>query len=1247
MGIEGFFKDIGFGRKGWGQASNSGPSAAANLHPTIIAELRRLDLYRKGTADAAIRYVASGSNSSITDTIKAFEQAVPRYQSPYHKDSQGRTQTLSNTAAAFIKGEVLPGPHVARLLEIRIATGEIKSGWSQNLSHRELILMGLSETLGWFPDAPIATQADCDADRWSTVATVPVLFEHFRQVSGTGVDFFLFLFSKAWDNRISANRWLNNEEVARLFSVYPAEAAEALKQRKRMDAVKLLEYHGATALPEIEAALVAMLTKPFGKADRELASSGLAKLEQSQLLALIERELPKGDVNTRLGLVQAAGRCRTPQLLALLANRQNIEKGAKVKVEIDAILEALAPEPAAAPSQGEQAQDGYAAIDGSFISIPARKDIGVDGDTTPTDEACIAFVEIIEKFEQDRKTSHEQWCAENPNTRYPREAPKPFSRDEIETCFRELTEGVSGPGQYMRQLSHYVLCLPDGTEWYRAMLDRLPLISAIRLLEASKSGGVERLIGHTYCGNNGAERFGVNLLQEWIEQDRIELRDLDNGQKLRWLLHKTRSHWDKSSIVSIVQELPSKAVWPWVAENMAVLDEGFGLQTADSPIPVGNVMEALTLLPKVPQRYFAKLLDIAVSEKRPLRRQAMALLRGAKDLVSRIEQLLDDKRQDVRINSAVWLADLRSVQSEAVLRKRLKKEKSDPVKAALIESLQRLGADLNDIIGPASLIAEAEAACAKSAPNLPGWLAANGLPVVRFRDGSTVPVQLVQYWLALAIRLKDPGANGQFGIYLDQLAPADAQTLSNWILESWVSYDTQTSMIEDANAYALANYMSDWRWQYHQQTSELKNKIIAELIREKTGELLNSGSDTKGMLALACRADPVWAANRVRWFLKKHGRRSNQAMALLEALAGTGQAAALQVVIAASVRLKQKSTQARAAEIARRYAEDRGWSFDELADRTVPSAGFDDDGTMELPCGEDEKLYTARLDSMLAIHLFNPDGKTIKSFPAGDDEATKESKKAFSTAKKELAQVIELQRGRLFEAMCVERNWKVADWRLAFHEHPVMRRLIERLVWQGMDEGGNPLGLFRPTQEGDFTDAADNAVEIDSFAALRLAHGTLVDEATCQAWIAHLKDYEVKPFITQFDMLRAPLTAEQAEEEAIFDRQGWKADSLTYRSASEKRGYQRIMRDGGGCNEYEKKFSSHGITATIFHTGSYAVDENNQVALKELRFTKQGYSGVYRLKDVPPVMLAECWADYHTIAAKGVFDPDWEKIAPW
>ncbi|WP_447756173.1 DUF4132 domain-containing protein [Sphingopyxis fribergensis] len=1235
-----------FGRKQTQEPMAGFSNTAGQLHPVMAAELQRLDHYRRGLGSAASRYVASGERGDVVDAIRALCKATSRYATPYFQDHAAFNEAEGNTNVALVTGAIPPGPELGRLLAIRVATGAVSAPYNNPPAPDTLIIPGFSTMVfGGLSRTKIDYRVP-----WDSIISVKTLFAHFRQVGGTMTDLFTLLLRREETKFLIEGSWPVSDDFADYVRTYPAAFAEALRAghpNGRLDAVKLAERHGATSAPEIEAVLVAMLTKPFDKNDREIASSALARLDPAQLLALLQRALPTADIDARFGLVQAAGRNGNPEIFALLAERSKVEKAAKVKAAIEAILEADAVE--AAPAGNGDGEPAYAAIDGSTVTLPPRKELGSDEATPPTDQACLEFVDLLEKIEQHRLDSHaayvEKYRSSRPNP--PSPPPERYSKDVVEATFAALTEGRPRPAGMPYQLLHSVRSDADGQIWFRAVLERLPTAAALRVLKASGFDDVGGLLGTGYV-YGGGQRFGVDLLQEWLAQEKLDLRDLASAEHLRVLLGRAMHGQYSREALSALKGLSGDAVWPWIAGHIDILDEALGLKPSEKPIPIDRGLEALELLPRMPQRYFAKLLDIAVSEKRPLRRRAMALLRDAHDLVARIEALLDDKRQQVRVNAATWLADIRSTASEGALRKRLKKEKSDPVRAALIESLQRLGADLADVIGPAILIAEAEAASAKAPPALPEWLAGHGLPVPHFRDGSTVPAAVVQHWLALAIRLKDPGASGQFGIYLDQLLDADAATLSNWVLDAWIAYDTHTSSLEEATAYAIANYQQHFSWMYRStKPPGLREEIIALIVREKTGEPLNSGSETKGMLALACRADPVFAANRVRWFLKKHGRRSNQAMALLEVLAGIGQPAALQVVIAASARLKQKSTQARAAEIAERYAEDRGWSFDELADRTVPSAGFDDEGVLDLPCGEDRKLYTARLDTMLAIHLFNPEGKAMKGLPAGDDETTKDSKKAFSAAKKELAQVIELQGTRLFEAMCVERSWPIADWRMAFHEHPVMRRLVERLVWQGLDEDGHPLGLVRPTQEGDFTDAADSPVDIDRFARLRLAHGALVDAETCRAWTAHLKDYEVSPFLAQFDTLRAPLSADQAGAECIVDRQGWKADSLTFRGIAEKRGYERVMRDGGGCHEYEKKFPSHGITATIFHTGSHAVDENNPVALKELRFAKQGHRGTYHLRDVPPVMLAECWADYHAVAAKGEFDPDWEKISPW
>lgn len=1228
----------------------------------MAAELQRIELYRPGFGHAALHYVASGERLDALDIIAALSRIDLSSTSPYQKAEPTLSQMLGKTSQALVRGEIQPGPEVLRLLQIRIATKYVRAPWNKQLTDTELTVIALNNMLS----DGLSLLQDNYKVKWEEVIPLKTAFAHFRQVGGTMVDLFAMILRRRETEFLtqSVGSWSASGELAGYLNTYPAAFVEAMRlaePRHRAIGVKLAEHHKATSTPEIEAALIAMQTKPLDKNDREVATSALARLAPKQLHALLRRELPRVDIDTRHRLVQAAGRAGTSDILALLAERATIEKAAKVQAAIQAILEANAVEEAPSVDAQTGAQ-GYAAIDGSFVEFPPMVAMATQEAIEPSDSDYMAFMKIVEAITAHRASLSEESCD---RTRFHYK----LDKGDIEATFELMTRGTPLPPGKNYALLSEIRRRDDGRAWYGAYLDGLPAGTALRILLAGNHGEMAFLVGGSFSTYE-RQKFGLEHLEKWMAKDGFGLREIalaehagNNGLALdqaaldphfdpclhlRALLGMSYPSYYRTDLFAAMRELPREAVWPWLAQCFELFDEGLGLRAASKPIALTRILTLLKLLPKVPQRYFPRLLDIAVTEKRPLRRQAMARLRDGKDLHLRIEGLLDDKRQQVRINAAVWLADIRSTASEGALRKRLKKEKSDPVRAALIESLQRMGFDLSDVIGPATLIAEAEAARAKAAPELPAWLTANGRPALHFRDGSTIPPLLVQHWLALAIRLKDPAASGQFGIYLDQLLPDDARSFSNWVLDGWIAFDTHTSSLEDATAHATANYQNHHSWIYHpSKTPELREQVIAQMIRGKTGELLNSGSDTKGMLALACRADPVFAANRVRWFLKKHGRRSNQAMALLEVLAGIGQPAALQVVIAASTRLKQKSTQARAVEIAERYAEDRGWSFDELADRTVPTAGFDEDGLLELPCGEDEKPYAARLDAMLAIHLFNPDGKVVKSLPTGDDEASKESKKAFTAAKKELAQIIELQGSRLFEAMCVERVWPVADWRLAFHEHPVMRRLIERLVWQGLDENGSPLGLFRSTQEGDFTDAGDNPVDIDGFAKVRLAHGALVDEVTCHAWTGHLKDYEVKPFLAQFDTLRAPLSAEQGEAETIFDRQGWKADSLTFRGASEKRGYQRIMRDGGGCNEYEKKFPSHGITATIFHTGSTAVDENNPVALKELRFAKQGHRGVYRLKDVPPVMLAECWADYHAIAAKGVFDAEWEKMSPW
>ena len=151
----------------------------------------------------------------------------------------------------------------------------------------------------------------------------------------------------------------------------------------------------------------------------------------------------------------------------------------------------------------------------------------------------------------------------------------------------------------------------------------------------------------------------------------------------------------------------------------------------------------------------------------------------------------------------------------------------------------------------------------------------------------------------------------------------------------------------------------------------------------------------------------------------------------------------LQAVLAAANRSKQRSVQAHAGELVQAIADRRGWTPEQLADRTVPTGGLDADGTLDLDCGRD-RTYELRLGADETLGLFNPDGKEVKALPAPriDDEKPliDAAKKKMSAARKEVKQVVAAQTERLKEAMCLERQWPVEDWSTFVVGHPLVGR---------------------------------------------------------------------------------------------------------------------------------------------------------------------------------------------------------------
>jgi hypothetical protein len=700
-------------------------------------------------------------------------------------------------------------------------------------------------------------------------------------------------------------------------------------------------------------------------------------------------------------------------------------------------------------------------------------------------------------------------------------------------------------------------------------------------------------------------------------------------------------------------------------EHLDLIEEAFGLRpkSGAQELPERGALQLLAGLPKIPGTLLRPLLELALGPGKQARAPARKLLATAAAIDDAIVARLADAKKEIRATTAEWIGERGTRGAVPALKAALKQEKSEEGRAAILTALARLGEDISDHFSQKALKVEAEKGLAKTPAKSLDWFPFAALPSLRWRDGKTVDPMVVKWWIVLADKLKDPAGNALFELYLDRLKTEDAERFGLFLLQTFIERDTTTCSEEEALAYAKqsADQSLQW-WQSWQQRNPEQaaqrpfnyEQAFAAAKAAKLREHIHSCSENKGLLGLTMCAPGPDAGALVRRYLKDHGNKVNQSKALLMALARNPSPAAIQVVLAAANRLKQKTVQALAKELIDGIAEQRGWSADELADRTIPGAGLDEVGEMELDCGEG-RLFRAVYRGDGKIDLLNPDGKAVKALPApraeADKEAVAESKKALANARKEVKQVEAMQRQRLYEAMCVERTWPPEIWVTCLQRHPIAGRLCQQLVWLALDKEGRTLASYRALEDGTLSSNADDTVKLDKAAAIKLAHQALLPAADAEAWVRHLQDYEIAPLFPQFGKALLGAQGDAKEATAIEDRMGWMIDSFKLQGAVAKLGYERgEVGDGGSFSEYVKRFDGVGLRAVIEFSGSYVgANESFPCALIGLGFQRVAAQGrrigkPLRLCEVPPVLLSEAWGDLHIIAAAGSgFDHDWEK----
>ncbi len=698
--------------------------------------------------------------------------------------------------------------------------------------------------------------------------------------------------------------------------------------------------------------------------------------------------------------------------------------------------------------------------------------------------------------------------------------------------------------------------------------------------------------------------------------------------------------------------IDEELTWPYFAERPQFLEavivkrgrqiEGrdYFFAAATKPERL-KALEVLSAFPQPPAQLVPTLWDLALgsSYERDLAVKCLNKLPEAK---GRIVGALKHRKTDARASAARWLADLGASEAVPEIQAALEVETAQSARVALTDALHVLtGAADSEAPAAADLDAwlnDAEAGLKTGIPDALSWFPFDALPTVRLATGEQVPREVLVWKIVQQYQVGKPEPGPALVSFASLLDPGDRQAFGLFVLQQWLDHDAKPVYTE-AQARAIAQQEAPkWaRSPYYTYESAYR-----ELYNSHLRMVEGSAIKEKGILAVAGACAGALAAEPVRKYLDRfYGFRVVQCKAMLWMLSWVDHPTATQLLIKVAGGFRTRGIQDEAVKCVEALAQRKGWSMDELADRTVPTGGFDSDAQMTLDYGG--RSFVAKVNAKLGIDLYTAEGKSIKALPdaaAGDSpDLVKEAKKLLSDARKEVKSALKLQKDRLYEAVCTQRTWRFEDWDLYVNRHPILRHYCQRLVWASGEV------TFRPLDDGTLTDSQDQQATLPPDALIHLAHSVSTPEDVRRQWMKHFKDYEVEPLLEQFTKPVYELPQDKWQDMEVRDFEGHILEPRKFRTRAEKLGYSHSQAEDGGCFYYHTKaFSGLGIDAVIESTPICIVyyEGTPPAALLNLHFVRSGSQGKLFLKDIPPVVLSECWNDTRLIAAEGAgFDKDW------
>uniref|UniRef100_UPI00198120A8 DUF4132 domain-containing protein n=1 Tax=Burkholderia sp. Ac-20379 TaxID=2703900 RepID=UPI00198120A8 len=361
----------------------------------------------------------------------------------------------------------------------------------------------------------------------------------------------------------------------------------------------------------------------------------------------------------------------------------------------------------------------------------------------------------------------------------------------------------------------------------------------------------------------------------------------------------------------------------------------------------------------------------------------------------------------------------------------------------------------------------------------------------------------------------------------------------------------------------------------------------------------------------------------------------------LDVLAGIGSDVSLMLLNGIAQKVKFRALQDRAREKIDAIAQARGLSAEELEDRLAPDLGLDEQGALRLDFGprafkigfdETLKPYVRELaaDGVAGARLAD----LPKPKKTDDAALAKAATDRFKLLKKDARTIASQQVGRLEVAMCAQRRWTPEVFQTFLAGHPLVRYLVQRLVWgvyevtDGTLSGGTLRACFRLAEDGTAATADDDTFDLPEGDTVRigLPHAMEIEPADAAAFGQVFADYELLQPFPQLGRDSYRLTDEERAGNQLLRWKGLSVPTGKVLGLANK-GWRRGDPQDGGCIwNFLKPLAGGWTIELLLDPGVIvgAIDMYPDQTLQEVRVGRRGRWG--DLADVQPVSTLDAIA---------------------